>query len=247
MIASSEYKTYLKQMKIGKGSILKAIRVDKGGGKGLIAGAIVLLVFSLPITLLGIIADPTAVFSYIISVPGILLLIFGIRLKHKRESDWISYYKESTGYSEGELQQVDRELADPSVRLVICQSPSTATNNYIACYLTQHYMVINGMDPYVRRLEDILAVAFSDSTDNWSMVSLTAQDKEAMPVALFTDANKKAALCSEIMLELRQRNPKIVCGQEIACNGKNYILERDGAELLRLYKEGNTLESAKSN
>lgn len=245
MIASSEHKIYRKQIKAGKGSILKAIRVDKGGGKGLIAGAIVLLIFSLPITLLGIIADPAAIFSYIISAPGILMLVFGIILKRKRESDWISYYKESTGYSEGELQQVDRELADPSVRLVICQSPNTAANNYIACFLTQHYMVMNGMDPYVRRLEDILAAAFSDSTDNWSMTILTTQDKKAMSVALFTDTNKKAALCSEIMLELRQCNPKIVCGQEIACNGKNYILERDGAELLRLYKEGNTLECAR--
>lgn len=245
MIASAEHKLYQKQKKAGKGSILKSIRIDKGGGKGLIAGAIVLLVFTLPITILGMIADVTAIFSYIVSAPGILLLVLGIILKRKRNSSWMSYYQETTGFSEGELQQLDRELADPSVTLVVCKTPNAAIDNYIACFLTQHYMVMNGIDPYVRRLEDIIAVAFSDSTDIWAMTSLTTQDKEARSVGLVTDTDKKAALCTEIMLELRSHNSKIICGQEIVCDGRNYILERDGAELLRLYREGHILEPAK--
>ncbi len=229
-------------MKKGGGSILKAIRIDKGGGKGLIAGAIVLLVFMLPITFFGIIANPTSIFPYIVLVPGIALLILGIVLKRKRDSNWLSYYQETTGFSEGELQKIDRELADPSVTLVVCKTPGAATDNYIACFLTQNYMVMNGIEPYIRRLEDIIAVAYSDSTDFWTMKCLTTQDKEAMSVALFTDTHKKAALCREIMLELRKRNPKILCGQEIICDGRNYILERDSAVLLRLYQEGRPLE-----
>lgn len=244
MIASAEHKIYQRHMKKGDGSILKAIRIDKGGGKGLIAGAIVLLVFTLPITLFGIRADATAIFPYIVLAPGMLLLVLGIVLKRKRDSGWMSYYQETTGFSEGELQQIDRELADPSVTLVICKSPNAAIDDYAACFLTQHYMVMNGMEPYVRRLEDIIAVAFSDSTDFWSMKCLTTQDKEIMSLDLFTDTHKKAALCTEIMLELRTRNPKIICGQGIVCEGRNYILERDGAELLRLYKEGRPLEPA---
>lgn len=245
MIASTEHKLYQKQKKVGNGSILKSIRIDKGGGKGLIAGAIVLLIFTLPITVLGIIVDATAIFSYIVSAPGILLLVLGIILKRKRDSSWMSYYQETTGFSEGELQQIDRELADPNITLVVCRTPNAAIDNYIACFLTQHYMVMNGIDPYVRRLEDIIAVAFSDSSDIWSMTSLTTQDKEAMSVGLVTDTDKKANLCTEIMMELRSRNSKIICGQEIICDGRNYILERDGAELLRLYKEGHILEPAK--
>lgn len=244
MVASTEHKLYQKHKKAGNGSILKSIRIDKGGGKGLIAGAIVLLVFTLPITLLGIRADATAIFPYIFLAPGILLLVLGIILKRKRDSGWMSYYQETTGFSEGELQKIDHELADPSVTLVICRTPNAAIDNYIACFLTQQYMIMNGIDPYVRRLEDIIAVAFSDSTDFWTMKCLTTQDKEAMSLDLFTDTHKKSALCSEIMLELRKRNPKIICGQEIVCDGRKYILERDGAELLRLYKEGRLLEPA---
>lgn len=248
MIGTTEHKSYKALMKQGNGSILKAIRINKGGGKGLIAGAIVLLVFTLPFTLFGLLAgDNTAsmLVSILVSVPGLLLLVLGIVLKRKRNASWFSYYQEKTGFSEGELQQLDRELASPSVTLVICRVPNAVVDNYIACFLTEHYMVMDGVDPYVRRLEDIIAVAFSDSTDIWRMASLSTQDKETMGIGLFTDTRRKEALCREIMQQLCDHNPKILCGQEIVCESRHYILERDGAELLRLYKEGHELEAAK--
>lgn len=234
MIASTDHKDYQNLLKKGKGSILKAIRSDKGGGKGLIAGGLVLLAVGLLLFMFG-----GLIFF---GIPGLLLLAIGIPLKRKREASWISYYQEQTGYSEGELLRIDRELASPSVSLVV--TTGTTTGNCIACFFTEHYMVMNGVYPYVRRLEDFIAVAFSDSTDIWSMASLTKQDKETRSVGLFTDAAKKAALCSEIMHELYRRNPSVLCGQVIFCEGKNYILERDGAEILRLYQEGRKLELA---
>lgn len=235
MIASTEHKDYQKLLKKGKGSILKAIRIDKGGGKGLIAGGIALLVAALLTSILG-----GLIFF---GVAALLLLAIGILLKNKRAASWISYYQENTGYSESELLQIDRELASPSVTLVI--TSGTATNNCIACFFTEHYMVMNSVYPYVRRLEDFIAVAFSDSTDIWSMASLTRQDKETKSVGLFTDSAGKAALCSEIIQELYRRNPNILCGQAIGCEGRCYILERDGAEILRLYQEGRKLELVK--
>jgi len=235
MIASTEHKDYQNLMKKGKGSILKAIRIDKGGGKGLIVGGIVLLVAALLLSFLG-----GLIFF---GIPALILLAIGIPLKCKRSASWISYYQEKTGYSESELLQIDRELASPSVTLVT--TSSAAANNCIACFFTEHYMVMNGVEPYVRRLEDFIAVAFSDSTDIWKMSSLTKQDRETMSVGLFTDTAKKAALCNEIIQELYRRNPNVLCGQEIVCEGRHYILERDGAVILRLYQEGRRLESAK--
>lgn len=234
MIASKDHKDYQNLLKKGKGSILKAIRSDKGGGKGLIAGGLVLLAVGLLLFMFG-----GLIFF---GIPGLLLLAIGIPLKRKREASWMSYYQEQTGYSEGELLRIDRELASPSVSLVV--TSGTTTGNCIACFFTEHYMVMNGVYPYVRRLEDFIAVAFSDSTDIWSMASLTKQDKETRSVGLFTDTAKKAALCDEIMQELYRRNPSVLCGQVIACEGNRYILERDGAEILRLYQEGRKLELA---
>lgn len=245
MIASTEHKLYQKTLKKGNGSILKCIRIDKGGGKGLIAGAIVLLIFTLPISILLLVSDPDYVMAAAISAPGLILLVLGIVLKNKRTASWISYYQEQTGFSEGELQQADRELASPSTTIVTCRFPNTTKDTYVAGFFTDHYVVINGVSPYVRRLEDIIAVAFSDSTDIWCMAFLTVQDKEALAVNLVTETSRKVTLANEIMQELSRRNPKILCGQEIVCDGRQYILERDGAQLLRLYQEGRTLELAK--
>lgn len=244
MIASTEHKLYQKTLKKGKGSILKSIRIDKGGGKGLIAGAIVLLIFTLPLSIFCLIAKVGVVVSILLSVPGLLLLVLGIIFKRKRTASWLSYYQEQTGFSEGELHQVDRELLSPSVTIVTCRFPNTVKDCYVAGFFTEHYVVINGMSPYVRRLEDIIAVAFSDSTDIWCMAFLSTQDKEALAVNLVTETSRKVTLANEVMQELSRRNPNILCGQVIACEGRHYILERDGAQILRLYQEGRTLELA---
>lgn len=241
MIASTDNKLYQNLMKKGKGSILKAIRIDKGGGKGLIAGAIVLLIFSLPVTIIGLLADAGDLISILISVPGILLLVIGIILKNKRTASWSSYYQEQTGFSETELSQVDRELTSPSTTIVTCRFPNTTKDTYVAGFFTEHYVLINGVSPYLRRLEDMIAVAFSDSTDIWCMAFLTVRDSEALAVNLVTDTKRKETLANEIMQELSRRNPNVLCGQEIVCDDRLYILERDGAQILRLYKEGRTL------
>lgn len=247
MITSTEHKLYQNLMKKGKGSILRSIRIGKGGGKGLIAGAIVLLIFTLPITIFGLIAGTNMLYPVLLSVPGLLLLILGIFLKHKRTASWISYYKEQSGFSEGELQQADRELASPSTTIVTCRYPGTMKDSYIAGFFTEHYVVMNGgLQPYIWRLEDIIAAAFSDSGDIWCMAFLTIHDKETQGInCLITDTDKKPPLANEILQELYRRNPKILCGQAIVCEGRHYILERDGAQILRLYQEGHTLELAR--
>lgn len=249
MIVTTDHKLYQKVVKVGKGSILKALRLGKGAGRGLIAGSIVLLVCSVPCSTLCIVLEPDMVhilIGILVSLPGLLMLVLGIWLKHKRDSSWMSYYQQETGFSEGELAQVDRELAGPSVSLVICKTPSAATYNSIACYVTEHYVVLDGgLDPYVRRLEDMIAAAFSDSTDIWYLLCLSKQDKAAVTIPLFTDTAKKAALCQEIIWEIYRKNPNLLHSQEIVCEDRHYILERDSEEILRLYQEGHKLETVK--
>lgn len=241
MIVSTENKYYQKMLKKGSGSILKAIRVDKGGGKGMIAGGIVFLVFGLLLGLPLMLASLMLGLCVlgIFAVPALLLMIIGSCKKSKREATWLSYYQENTDLSETELVQLDRELAASSVKVMLCFDNN---EHYISSFVTENYMVVNGVEPYVRRLEDIIAVAFSNSTKYWHMSCLTKQDKETGMVHLATVTEKKAALCKEIMQELCARNSKILCGQQIICEGNRYILERDGAEILRLYREGRTLE-----
>ncbi|MBP3610006.1 MAG: hypothetical protein J6J42_06685 [Lachnospiraceae bacterium] len=244
MIASKEHKIYQKLLKKGDGSILKAIRADKGAGSGLIAGGIVLLVFALIPAVFCLFIKEYLIAAVCI-IPWILMIVLGIYMKNKRTADWLSYYMKETGFTENELKQIDRELAGPSVKLVICKSPGAATENFIYGFVTEHYVLVNGVYPYLKRLEDIIAIAYSDSTDIWCMLLLTKQDKDYKAINLFTDTARKETLCWEVIQEVCHANPDILCGQEIVCEGQHYILERDAAKLLQLYREGRTLETVK--
>lgn len=249
MIASAENKYYQKLLKKGNGSILKAIRADKGAGRGLIAGGIVLLVFAvllgLPCVFLAASRLAGLGLFGLMLLPGILLIIPGIIMKNKREANWLSYYQKEYGYTEEELLQADKELSSDSVKLVICRASGAVVEAFIYGFITENYVLINGVYPYLKKLDDIIAVAFSDSTLQWCMVCLTKQDKEALAIPLYTDTDRKPALCQEVMQEICRSNPDILCGQQIVCEDKFYILERDGAELVRLYNEGRKLEVVK--
>ncbi len=245
MIASTEHKLYKKMAKHSKGSILKTIRTNKGGGKGLIGGSIVILVFTLPITILCLFTEVNALISVLFSLPGLALLFLGIYLMHKRNSSWISYYQKDSGLSESEIRQADQELLSPSTTIVTCRMVNTAVESFIAGYFTEHYVVIDEVDPYLRRLEDMIAVAYSDSTDSWTMKALSTHDQDVVTLPLVSASDKKETLCRELMQEMCRRNPKILCGQEIVCDGNHYILERDGAKILRCCQEGRTLESGR--
>lgn len=246
MTASSENKIYQNLLKKGDGSILKAIRIDKGAGRGLIGGGIVFLVFGLifGIPVMAFAASPVAglVVMGVLLVPAILLIVPGIILKKRREANWLSYYQKEYGYAESELLQADRELASSSVELVICRRPGSLKEDYIYCFITENFVLINGVWPYLKRLEDFIAVAFSDSQYQWVMASITKQDDATMGIPLFTDTERKQALCVEVMQALYRHNPNILCGQQIVCEDRLYILERDGEQLIRLYKEGRKLE-----
>lgn len=244
MIATTNHRLYVNTRAKGRGSILKAMRTDKGAGRGLIAGSIVLLVFTLPFSISCYMSGINVLISSLFSVPGFLMLVLGIVFMHKRNSTWVEYYQKESGFSEAEVVRVDMELTYPSVSLVICKNFGAISENHIACLVTNNYVVINGMDPYIRRLEDIIAAAFSDSMAIWYMVCLSKQDEDVVFLSLFAESYEKKAICWEMIGEMHKRNPNILCSQEIVCEGRVYILERDGAEILRLYKEGRKLEVA---
>ncbi len=227
MIASTEHKSYQKLLKKGKGSILKSIRTDKGAGRGLIAGGLCLLAFAFLSALLSVL-DGDFLSAVISLLPGLLLLVPGIYLKNKRDSSWLSYYQKKTGFTEMELHQLERELTSSDVNIVICRQPGAATDSFIACFITENYMVMNGMDPYVRRLEDIIAVAFSDSTDIWSMSSLTRQDKETMAVGLIT--------CGKILFVIEKHDK--IGDPELISTAPDFLIHRKFYAYYLLIKNG---------
>jgi len=246
MVVTKEHKAYQALLKKGNGSILKGIRFAVGGGRGMIAGGITLLVFGVIFGFPLVFVD--GVFGLvtfgIFLLPALLLIFFGVRLKKKRESTWLDYYKEKCMLTEGELMQFDREMATSSVRAVVSPRPNERKLNYVAGIFGENHVLLNSLVPFVSRAEDILAVAFSDSGQNWGVVILTKKMDDIWWHGLFADTHIKRPLYEELVQEMCRLNPEIIVGQEIVCEGKYYILERDGKKLAHLYKQGYKLEAA---
>jgi len=242
MTLQTDNKEYQKLAK--NGSILKAMRCSKGGGKGLIAGGFVPLIFGALIALLFAAMDIMggAIFMFVLlGVPGLIMIGIGIPMKNKRNAGWLEYYKKDTGFDEEELAQVDRELASPNVQIIgHVLSGGSKKHPVITCFITEHYFVTT--NDYVRRINDILAAAFTTSTpkgaDIFGLLCLTKQGEDVDFMTFSTASDKKMGLCMEVIKALYARNPRILRTERLACDGKLYNLKKDAKEIRRLCLEG---------
>lgn len=242
MILNTDNEVYRKYAK--DGSVLKGLRISRGGGKGLVAGGITLFIFAGVLALLfGAMGSFGGALFFIVlfGVPGLLLLGIGIPMKNKRNNGWLEFYKEDTGFSEEELAQVDRELMSPNVQIIgYVLSGGSKKHPTIACLITDHYFVTE--HGYVRRIADMLTSVYSEVTpggaDIFGILFLSKQDKDIDFTTFGAASDKKRALCMEIIQALHARNPQILRTRKVACEGKMYDVMKDGKEIKRLCLEG---------
>lgn len=243
MVIQTKDKEYQKLLK--RGSILKGLRSIKGGGLGCIAGGITCLVFALLLLFMFFIIDLLRIgvfFLALCGIPGALLVLIGILLRLKRNSSYMAFYQKETGFSEEELRQVDRELASPNVQIIGYKRDGSFNQRAIACFITEHYFVTEHY--YIRKLEDLVAVAFTNKPVIWGLLCLSKQDSKVQFMSFLTPTEKKSALCTEIIQALFLRNPQILRGQYLKCDNRTYDLldENTSKEILRLYLEGRKFE-----
>lgn len=237
MIVDKNDSAYKKLIKKGNGSVLKGLRAVKGGGRGCIAGGGVLLgfglVFGIPILIAGIAEGALADFitAAVLIAPGLLAMVIGFILRNKRNSSYMEFYQKETGFSEEELKQVDRELTSDNVQMIgyVKFGAASKRDRAVACFITDNYFVTEWY--YVRRIEDMVAAAFSDSEDVWGLVCLSSRDKEAWFETYNVQADRKQELCMEIIAALKSRK-EIISTQFFTLNKKKYDLRKNSRELL---------------
>ena len=244
MQLSTDTEVYQNLLK--KGSILKALRSNKGLGFGLMAGGAVWLAFLGEFGIYMVVAAKEAsmrIFGLVILLPGVITLLGGFYLKKKRDTSYMGYIRENGGPDEAELEQVERELASPNVKIIGFQRSGSSVPA-MACFITENYFVTT--DCYVRRLSDIIAAGYSqrmgqreDGVIIWGMVILSARDDEGMFMTFGAPTEAKKTLCTEIIAALHEKNPRIARGEYVVCDGKIYDILHESKELLKLYHEGN--------
>jgi len=235
MVLNTDYAEYRKLAK--SGSILKGLRSSKGGGLGLIAGGWVLIIFAFFVGLLFLPmgADgATFFFLGIFGIPGLILLGIGIPMRNKRNRTYMEFYQKETGFSEQELLQVDQELAAPDVEIIgYVRAGGSKKHPGIACIITRHYFVTEWY--YIRRLEDMIAAAYTNESTIFGLLCLSKQDPEARFMTFGAASDKKEALCNEIIQALHRRKPNLICHKRFLWNGQRFDLEKDGEAIRQMY------------
>lgn len=236
------------QKKVTKyGSVLKAFRSQGGGGMGLFAGGITLLVFGvllgLPLAIANVVGG-LVVFA-IFAVLGIPMILGGKAMNKKRMAGYLEYYQEQTGYSPEELKAADRELMSPEAVKIVSKTDRSGGKKETVFFITEHYFLsawpVNGC--YLRRLDDIVAAFYSNQIPGingyrQNLFVITRQDiREKGKVNEYTKKQYRGfengllasqgncyEICQEVVDELVKRAPHIITSQNIAVKGVRYSL-----------------------
>ena len=236
------------QKKVDKyGSVLAAFRSQGGGGKGLAAGGIMLMIcgllFGIPLMFVKVIGG--LVVLAVFAVPGLAMLLPGLAMDRKRQAGFMEYYQKETGYSPEELQEADRELLRGDAVKIVCKTDRNGGRPETAFMITEHYFLsiwpVKGC--YLRKLDDIVAAFYSDGVPGiggyrHNLFVITRQDTRENGVEnVFTGkryqgfengqlVNQKNCreICDEVIAEMVARAPHIITSQYIAVKGVRYNL-----------------------
>lgn len=229
------------------GSVLKAFRSQGGGGAGLMAGGIVLVVAGVPLGLLCLLAlgSRGLLVGAFFAVPGLLLILWGMSLRKKRLANYLEFYKKDTGYSEAELQEADRELMSPDAVKIGGKMDNSGGKEGIIFMVTEHYFLaiwpVYGA--YLRKLDDIVAAFYSAQIpgiggyrQNLFVISrqeiakkgeknpFTKKEYQGFECGMMSEQRHCQQTCAEVLEEMIKRAPHIITSQNIAVNGVPYNL-----------------------
>ena len=106
------------------GSVLAAFRSQGGGGKGLMAGGIMLLVCGVlfgGVLMFVKVVGGIVVFA-VFAFPGLAMFVPGMVLDKNRQAGYLEYYQKQTGYSLEELREAE---AAAEAAAIIAAAPPT--------------------------------------------------------------------------------------------------------------------------
>lgn len=250
------------QKKVTKyGSVLKAYRSQGGGGLGLFAGGITLLIFGVLLGLLMAIVNVIGglvVFAFF-AVLGLPMILGGNAMNKKRLAGYLEYYQKQNGYSAEELQEADRELMSPDAVKIVNKTDRSGGKKETVFFITEHYFLsawpVNGC--YLRKLEDIVAAFYSNQIPGiggYRQNLFVINSQDILEQGLINEFTKKQyrgfengllisqgncyEICQEVLEEMAKRAPHIITSQNIAVKGIRYNLlsmedwKRDWAKIL---------------
>ena len=229
------------------GSVLKAFRAQGGGGAGMMAGGITLLIFGALLGLVSVLAVGVngLLVGAFFGVPGLLLVLFGVRSRNKRLNNYLEFYEKDTGYSREELLQADRELMSQDAVKIGGKMDNSGGKEGIIFMVTEHYFLtiwpVYGA--HLRKLDDIVAAFYSAQIpgiggyrQNLFVISrqeiakkgeknpFTKKEYQGFECGMMSEQRHCQQTCMDVLEEMIKRAPHIITSQNIAVNGVPYNL-----------------------
>lgn len=229
------------------GSVLKAYRAQGGGGAGIMAGGIVLLVFGVllgALALLGSLRAGAVVFA-VFGGPGLLLTLLGNAKRKKRIESYLDFYLKDSGLNREELQEADRELMGPDAVKIGCATDRSGGKKEIVFMITEHYFLSAWpvCGAYLRKIEDIVAAFYSaqipgidgyrqnlfvitrrDIGEAGIKNEYTKKQYRGFENSILTKQKHCREVCMEVLGELASRAPRLITCQNIVVDGVKYDL-----------------------
>lgn len=236
-----------------KGGFLKTCRSSGGGGAALIAMAGVLLAITAAFAVIGIVTlnngDPifsagAAVFGAVAAALFILLMILGFIMKRNRNEKYMDYYQKKFGYSREQLEELDREAAEPSAYYQLLKEQtlkklSKAQGSLFAdttLLITKNWLKLSGYG--LLRLADLAAIFYEDKIyykgeqRNHALFTITGDGK----IDCFAFPSRKDAEESIQVIDLvKSRNPATVTSRIIEVQGQELDCLKQPHEIAQLY------------
>ncbi len=228
------------------GKVLWNLRNNGGGGKGLMAGGIVLLIFGVLLFALFAVMGRGGgglLFGGFFGIPGLILFLWGFLGQKKKMKNYLAYYQEETGFSLEELGLMEQEILSPDM-VMIGNVPAENRNGasekhpQIACMMTEHYFIMPMLmgKTYIRRYPDMLLAAYSEripGTGGYKhgLVFLSRKDDSAYINAFLTKE-----VCKEVISRLREHNPQLITATAFSCNDKEYDVITNAKAVIDLFQ-----------
>lgn len=228
------------------GSVLKRLRSSGGIAQGILGGGVTLLIFAVLLSAfflaLGV-PGGVRLFGIGLSIPGLILILYG-RIAHtKRINEYLDYFRKESGLGIDEINQADREILEPGTVLIGHMIPIRGRRgkeeSTLGCFITKNFLIVPlpGGTCYMRRIQDLAAAVYSDEVPGVcayvSGITFLSKNDDTPGYDSFLTKDE----CMEIINVLHERNPRIIIDQKFLYDGKQYDVMKDYQVVAKLFRE----------
>ncbi|MCI8455016.1 MAG: hypothetical protein HFE84_10450 [Lachnospiraceae bacterium] len=222
------------------GSVLKYMYSTAGTGLRLAAGGLLLFFAGILLYIVLMSANGTMalMLGAVTAIPGGLMCVGGLILQNNQMSKWLDVWEEKTGLSRADILQADREFKQSGTVLLAFEKGMDSSSLKKMGFLTEHYLKMPGIAPYLYRMEDMVACFYTDQfvgEDGKDTCAFVAYSTDKTTPYIQISAKQEPS--EEIVKTLERCNPMLITTHFFACEGRRFDAVKSFEEVIDLHNQ----------